>query len=97
LKLVNRGPGLFPLHVDWISGSLFLDAGNAWGPELEIPGFQNPQRASLASAGGEITLRLLPLWFVPLDLRFGLAVRLVDGGAGTETGPRAYLRIGRAF
>lgn len=97
IKLVNRGPGLFPLHMDWISGTLFLDAGNAWGPELEISGFQNPRRESLVSVGGEITFRVLPLWFVPLDLRFGLAARMVEEIEGSGTGVRGYLRVGSAF
>ncbi len=40
IQLVNRGAGLFPLHLDRISGSLFFDGGNAWGPELDLHGYQ---------------------------------------------------------
>ena len=92
IKLVNRGLGLFPLHLDWISGTLFLDGGNAWGPELGITGFQNPVRDALYSAGAEMTVRTLPLWFTKLDLRVGLAFPLVG-----EDGPAAYLRLGSPF
>ncbi|NNM03830.1 MAG: hypothetical protein HKO65_01905, partial [Gemmatimonadetes bacterium] len=49
IKLVNRGAGLFPLHLDWISGVLFFDGGNAWGPELGVRGFENPARDALYS------------------------------------------------
>jgi len=98
IKLVNRGAGLFPLHLDWISGAVFLDAGNAWGPELGIRGFHSPRMDPLISTGGELMLRTLPLWFQKLDLRFGLAFPLteVDPGAGKGS-PRGYLRLGVSF
>jgi hypothetical protein len=92
IKLINRGPGLFPLHFDWISGAVFFDAGNAWGPEISGHGGENPRRASLASTGAELLLRALPLWFQNIDLRFGLALPLVE-----ERGPRSYLRLGLSF
>jgi hypothetical protein len=92
IKLVNRGAGLFPLHLDWMSGSLFLDGGNAWGPELGIRGFENPRRDALYSAGAEVLIRTLPLWFSELDLRAGIAFPLVG-----EEGSRGYLRIGSSF
>jgi Tol biopolymer transport system component len=92
IGLLNRGAGLFPLHLDWLSGSLFFDAGNAWGPELGIHGFQNPKRDRLASAGGELLIRTLPLWFQNLDFRVGLAFPSVE-----EENPLAYLRLGLSF
>ena len=92
LWLVNRGAGLFPFFLNWMSGAVFADAGNAWGPELDLPGFHNPQRSSLFSVGGEVLIRALPLWFQSLDLRVGLAAPLVEGD-----GPVAYLRLGPSF
>jgi len=92
IRLVNRGAGLFPLHLDWLSGSLFLDAGNAWGPELDLRGYQNPARDPLVSVGGEVTTRVLPLWFAVLDVRAGLAFPLEE-----EHGTRVYLRLGSSF
>jgi hypothetical protein len=92
LRLVNKGAGLFPLHLDWISGSLFLDGGNAWGPELGIRGFENPRRDGLYSAGAEVLIRTLPLWFSELDLRIGVAFPLVG-----EEGSRGYVRVGPSF
>ncbi len=92
LMLVNRGAGLFPLHLDWIGGSIFLDGGNAWGPELGIRGFENPRRDAVYSAGAEITIRTLPLFFTELDLRVGVAFPLVD-----EEGSKGYIRVGPSF
>ena len=92
LWFINGGPGLFPLHLDWISGTVFLDSGNAWGPELGMEPFENPRRGSLASVGGELTLRLMPFWYANMEMRGGMAVPLVEGD-----GPRFYLRLGPAF
>lgn len=92
LLLVNRGPGLIPLHLDWLSGTVFMDAGNAWGSEFDVMGHDNPRRDALASVGGEITARILPLWYANVEFRLGVALPLVEG-----EGTRAYLRIGPAF
>lgn len=92
LVLVNEGIGLFPLHLDKLSGTLFFDAGNAWGPELGEPAFQNPRRDPLTSVGGEILTELLTFFSIPVTLRTGIAVRL-DDVEGTEF----YLRLGRSF
>jgi len=92
LLLVNRGWGTFPLHVDRITGSLFADAGNAWGPELGVRGYQNPRRSTLASVGAEVTSEVLALWAAPLRIRTGVGVPLVQG-----SGARVYVRLGLAF
>lgn len=92
LLLVNWGPGLIPLHLDWLSGTIFMDAGNAWGSEFDMVGHDNPMKDPLASVGGEITARVFPLWYANMEFRFGVAVPLVEG-----QGARAYLRIGPAF
>jgi hypothetical protein len=92
IGLLNRGAGLLPLHLDWLAGTLFFDTGNAWGPELDTSGFQNPRGDALASAGGELILRTLPLWFQSVDLRFGMAFPLVEAD-----GLRSYLRLGLSF
>ncbi len=92
LGMLNRGPGLLPLHLGWLSGAVFLDGGNAWGPAATTHGHPNPARDALLSVGGEVTLRVLALWFSSLDLRLGLARPLVDGD-----GLQAYLRLGPAF
>jgi hypothetical protein len=98
IKLVNRGPGLIPLHLNWLGGTVFVDAGNAWGPELERPGFFSPRRDALLSVGGELLARILPLWFQELDVRIGAAKPLKwDKAQGDAGGLRGYLRLGLAF
>jgi hypothetical protein len=92
IRLVNRGLGLFPLHLDWLAGAVFLDGGNAWGPELDLRGYNSPLRDPLASVGGEVIARILPLWYATWDVRLGFAVPLVEGEGG-----RAYLRLGPSF
>lgn len=94
LWLIDGGPGLIPLHLDWLSGSLFLDSGNAWGPELGFQGFENPRRDPLASAGGELTLRVMPFWYGNVELRTGVAFPLTDTDGD---GVRFYVRVGPAF
>ena len=70
LALINRGAGAWPLHFDRVIGSLFVDAGNAWGP--------NPLGPTLASVGAEVTTELLGLYDVGLRLRTGVAVLRKD-------------------
>jgi outer membrane protein assembly factor BamA len=99
IKLVNRGVGLFPLHLDWLSGVVFIDGGNAWGPDLGVAGFENPRRNALASAGAEVMVRTLPLWFQNMNLRVGIAFPLAqeDDPLAKENSPRSYLRFGLSF
>jgi hypothetical protein len=92
IGLINRGLGAWPLHFDQVIGSVFFDAGNAWGPEVSPSGFTNPRRSALASLGAEVTTELLGLFDVQLRLRTGVAVPLVEG-----SGARVYVRVGLPF
>lgn len=92
LALVNEGLGAWPLHVDRILASVFADAGNAWGPDLDVSGFRNPRRATLASVGAEVTAQILTFWTESLRLRLGVAQPLVEGD-----GTGVYLRLGLSF
>ncbi len=101
LALVHRGTGLLPLYFDRIWGALFFDAGNAWG---DLAGFDvpNPSLDPLMAVGGELTIRLVPFWTVPIDVRFGLGMPLqdvVDPVTQQRVGdsPRFYVRLGRSF
>ncbi|HSW28721.1 MAG TPA: hypothetical protein VLH75_04410 [Longimicrobiales bacterium] len=92
LALVNRGLGAWPLHVDRVIGSLFADAGNAWGPVLEVQGYHNPRRTALASVGGEVAAQILALWSAPLLVRAGVGVPLRQA-----RDPALYVRLGVSF
>ncbi len=89
---VRAAPGLVPLYVERIHGAVFADAGNAWGPELPAPGYDNPRRDALASVGAELRIDTDLFFTVPMGLRLGLAAPLVGDG-----GVRAYLRLGPSF
>ncbi len=92
IALVNRGPGLFPLHLDRLHGAAFVDAGDAWGPDLQLPGYQSPRQSTLVGVGGELRAELLAFFTVPVTLRIGVGAPLVE-----RTRPTAYLRFGAAF
>jgi hypothetical protein len=92
LALVNRGAGLAPLHLDRLHGALFADAGNAWGPELGISGYQRPREEALIGVGAELRAELLAFFTVPMALRLGLAAPLVQ-----RDGVQVYVRFGAAF
>ncbi|NNF39643.1 MAG: hypothetical protein HKN71_13310 [Gemmatimonadetes bacterium] len=89
---VNRGWGVVPVHLDRFHGALFADVGNAWGPELPLPGYMNPRRDALASVGAELRLDALVFFTIPLHVRVGLASPLIGDAAA-----RFYLRLGPSF
>ena len=92
LALVNRGRGMLPLHLDRIFGSVFLDAGNAWGGASSA-GEESRRLHPLLSAGFEVSTDLLSSCTgAPLRLRAGVTFPLVERG-----GPRYYLRVGLPF
>ncbi len=90
---VHHGLGLWPLHMDRVSGALFFDAGNAWGeagPSSGSP--QNPRRNALASVGAELQASITALFSTRMFFRLGAALRLNSG-----EGSPFYLRLGTAF
>ena len=92
LLMLNRGVGAWPVHFDRVLGSFFVDAGNAWGPDLSPSGFVNTMRTPLASIGAEVTTEVLGRFDIELRLRTGLALTLVSG-----TEAVGYLRVGLPF
>lgn len=92
LFLVNRGLRAWPVHFDRAIGTLFLDAGNAWGPDIAPGGFRNPLRRAIASTGAEATTEFLALYDVLLRIRVGVALPLLEGN-----GAVGYVRVGLPF
>jgi len=95
LFLVNQGLGAWPMHIDRVIGSVFFDAGNAWGPDVTENGFENALRGTLASAGAEITTEILGLFDVALQVRLGIGVPLLK--LPEAQGPQFWLRAGLPF
>lgn len=96
LAWVNRGLGLLPVHLDTLTGALFADAANAWGPTLGIPGFEQPRLDPLVSVGVELDARVVAVYSTRLQLRFGVAHALASEGAPGR-GTSFYLRLGPSF
>lgn len=92
IALLDRGLPFAPLFFDRIHGSVFLDAGNAWGPTLGQPNYDNPRLGALASVGAEVSVIVAPLYLRGVGLRFGVGAPL-SGGEGEVY----YLRVGNAF
>jgi len=94
---VNRGVGLSPVFLDRVTGDLFLDAGDAWGPELgeDDPRFHNPRMGALLGAGAEVSADLLLFFTNPAPLRIGVAMPLIRGAR--PSAPVVYLRFGASF
>ena len=92
LAVIDRGLGAFPLFFDRIHGSVFADAGNAWGPTLGRQSYDNPGQAMLASAGAELSVIVSALYLSGMTIRagFGLPLRF-------ESDPVFYVRVGNPF
>jgi Tol biopolymer transport system component len=84
IALLNWGLGAWPLHFDRVTGSLFVDAGDAWGPY--------PRFGAVASAGAEVTVGVLAWFNTAALVRSGVAVPWVGGGD-----PEVYVRMGLPF
>ena len=80
---IERGLGLWPLFLNWIKGSLFMDFGTA-GKDLGLEDLK-------FGLGGELRPQLILAYGLPLELRLGAA-----WGWG-EKGPKLYLGFGTAF
>lgn len=83
IRNIEHGPGLWPLFLNWVKGSAFLDLGLA-GANLDLG------RLKLGF-GGELRPQLIFGYSFPLELRLGMAQ-----GLG-EPGPAFYLSLGTAF
>lgn len=94
VALVNEGLGLFPLHVDRLSASLWSDAANAWGPTTDARGgaFVNPREDPLVSAGAELLADLTTFFSIQVTVRAGVAVPITPSENAS-----LYLRFGRPF
>jgi len=88
LAILHRGFGAFPLYLDRLAGSVFVEAGGA-GREV-LPGELNWE--SLSSVGGEIVLSHNRLFGSVERLRLGAALPL-DG----SWHPSFHLRTGWSF
>jgi hypothetical protein len=85
IALVERGYMAPPIGLHRLHGSLFYDAGEAWDRRGAIPALRQ-------GAGLELTAELILGYWLPLDLRLGLAKGFDQGGE-----EQAYLQVGASF
>ena len=90
LQNIDKGIGLLPSHLDRVSGSVFLDGGNAWGLGLDEAGIGRQE--TLLASGVEIQSYVSLFFTTPLFLRAGYAVQLDQQNAMSF-----YLRLGTNF
>jgi hypothetical protein len=100
LLLVERGLRTWPVFLDRVWGTAFVDAGAAWCAANCTPRFVAAPRSPtpLASTGAELAASSLLGYDLRLLLRGGVAVPLRAAPAtGTRPAPQFYLVGGRSF
>ncbi len=88
LLLIGRGYKLWPILLDRLSGSLFLDAGSAWFDSSEIE--------VLGSMGSEVSIDVNVGYAIRYRFRTGVARRVATPGTLTS-GWSGYVTAGVAF
>ncbi len=94
---VQRGMGIYPVYLRNLSGSIFVDAGNAF-TEARMLG--DAFAGSLVGTGVEVNTRWVLGWSAFVTARIGYGIGLVPTARGrrTPTDPRAfYLQLGGSF
>ena len=93
LVLINRGPGVWGLHLDRVFGSAFIDTGDAWGAGSAFAA-EPSRRRPLVSFGVELTTDLLVFYQAPLRLRLGMAaIPDPDARPGGASGASPWRRV----
>ena len=88
LQRIERGSGTIPLFLRTIHAAVFADAGNGWNDSFRWHDVR-------VSAGGELSIDTVVGFGLPLSFTAGVAWR--HDPVGTQDGPAAFGRIGRAF
>lgn len=96
LAFIDRGHRLWPLHLDRLSGAIFVDAGAAWcEPGTGLRGCPDRAAPALVGAGAELGLDVTVLHSATARLRIGFGHPIRGGRPGA--GPRGYVIIGPSF
>lgn len=99
IAMIGRGYRLWPVFVDRVAGSVFVDAGNAACTDAQesvyafCPGNEVGDDEMLISAGAEVFSNVAILTFSPAWMRAGIARPL----QGPRSKLRAYFSFGRSF
>jgi hypothetical protein len=99
LALIGRGVNMWPLFLDRVSATAFVDAGNASCTDeqraiyLQCPGSPDRDDEMLLSIGAELNANIAILSFLPSWWRLGVALPL----QGPRDGAQIYLSVGPSF
>lgn len=98
LLRVDRGWGTVPAFLRYVSGALFVDAGNAFA---QVDDWRDPFDAPLVGVGAELRGSALVGWSVPFTWRAGCGFGVLGdtrvGFDKPENGPPCYLLTGTSF
>lgn len=89
---VDRGFGALPLFIQSVSGTLLVDAGNAFD-DVEGAALSN----TLVGVGGELNVSMVVGWGGGVDARLGYAFSPYGGGIALGDLGGGYLELGSSF
>lgn len=91
LLRLDRGMGALPVFFRWLSGSLLVEAGNAFDDPTADAG------APLVGVGGELNANLIVGWAAGLNLRLGYAFAVSGSGIAPGSIDGLYLALGGSY
>jgi hypothetical protein len=95
VALIGRGYRLWPVFVDRVAASAFIDAGNAscTTAQQALYAFCAEHNEMLLSTGAEVVSDVALLSFIPVWMRAGIAKPI----QGPRDSVRLYFTLGRSF
>lgn len=91
---MDRGVGTLPIFFRYLSGAVFVDAGNAFS---DVADWGSLVDGSLVGTGAELTLATVAGYRGGLVGRLGYAVGLTPGGYAPIDARTVYFQFGTAF
>jgi hypothetical protein len=91
VRFVDRGLGAWPIYLDRLAGSLFIDVAGAGAPAEGPAGWH-----TISSAGAELVLSHSTLFEALERLRLGVAFPL-EVSPGAPSNPSVYVQTGWSF
>ncbi len=91
---IDRGIGTLPIFFRYLSGAVFVDAGNAFN---QVDSWGDLVNGSLVGSGAELTLSTVAGYRGGLTGRLGYAVGLTPGGYAPLDARTLYFQFGSAF
>ncbi len=85
---MDRGFGTVPAFFRYLSGQVFVEAGNAFALD---GGVDDALLDTLVGVGAELRFNAFVLWAVPVDLRVGYATGLTQGGFRFDDARTVYI------